>query len=251
MELQPGKPGIHLLNSCSSPQPSSGFATAWKPWVGISPPHHSPSTLSGLVRNRKSLKMMDVKMEKWIKVQVWGPSWKESWGILRKAPCAKFHFSWSYPSPRHISGASQEEVHGILSISKTKEIQADVPCVFTCRHDAKAVVMLLNLHPKTAQLVKHWWKPSKKEKAHTHKKIIILAAVKLGFARSWALFCVLYTQYLTLTTIYKVHNFIIPNLQGKNHKEAEERATLLTLGSMLSCVVTPSQKIDPVNCGFL
>lgn len=58
------------------------------------------------------------------------------------------------------------------------------------------------------------------------KKIIILAAVKLGFARSWALFCVLYTQYLILTTIYKVHNFIIPNLQGKNHKEAEERATL-------------------------
>lgn len=50
---------------------------------------------------------------------------------------------------------AKEEAHGILSISKTKEIQADVPCVFTCRHDAKAVVMLLNLHPKTAQLVKH------------------------------------------------------------------------------------------------
>lgn len=94
-------------------------------------------------------------------------------------------------------------------------------------------------------------KTLKKGKGSHTKKIIILAAVKLGFARSWALFCVLYTQYLILTTIYKVHNFIIPNLQGKNHKEAEERATLLTLGSMLSCVVTPSQKIDPVNCGFL
>lgn len=64
-------------------------------------------TLPGLARNRKSLKVINVGKEKWIKAQVWGASEESHEIFSRKAPCGKFRFSWSYPSPRHTSGASQ------------------------------------------------------------------------------------------------------------------------------------------------
>lgn len=96
-------PGIRLLDSVPPPGPDPALLQLKKQQQEspLSPP------LPGPARNRKSWQVMDVGKGKGVKVWMWEASEESHEIFWRTAPCARSRFSWSYPSPRHISGVSR------------------------------------------------------------------------------------------------------------------------------------------------